>query len=164
MKLLLALALALISPSLMAQSFGGSSGGGPASISGQAIAPSAIAVGAAQSFSSAPVVTVCAPVIVGTLASGSTFMAFTPDAAITLIRITTTIEVVGIIGGGDAVKCNNAAGTGLTATSAAGAAVGTVTTAVGSAAIAYQGTISCHIDSTASTRPILTACLEYVMQ
>lgn len=114
--------------------------------------------------SSAPVMHVCGPIIVGTLASGATFLSFTPDAPITLIRLTTTISVVGVIGAGDAVKCNNAAGSGLTATSSAGAAVGTVTTTSGAVNIAYQGTVSCHIDSTATTRPIENVCLEYVLQ
>ncbi len=136
-----------------------------AGINGVAANPSSLSIGAGGiAISSTPVMTVCGPLILGTLATGATFLSFVPDSAITLIRLTTTIVGVGIIGGGDAVKCNNAAGSGLTATSSAGAAVGTVTNATGSVAIAYQGTVSCHIDTTATTRPILNACLSYIFQ
>lgn len=115
-------------------------------------------------FSSAPVGHVCGPIIVGSLASGTTFMAFTPDAAITVLRIGCAVEVAGVGGSGDTVKCNNAAGTGLSVTMTAAAAAGTYSTSAGNAAIAYQAPVSCHIDSGAATRPIMTCCLEYVMQ
>lgn len=122
-------------------------------------------VGAAGvSFSSGPVFQACGPIIVGSLASGTTFMAFTPDAAITLIRITGTVEVAGIGGSGDTVKCNNAAGTGLSVVMSAAAVAGTTGTSTGSSAIAYQGAVSCHIDSGAATRPIMNVCLEYILQ
>lgn len=111
-----------------------------------------------------PVMTVCAPSLIGTLATGSTFFSFTTDAAIRIIRVSTTIGVIGIIGGGDAVKCNDSTGAGLGATSSAGAAVGTLTQTTGSVAISSLTTVSCHLDSTATTRPILNACLSYVMQ
>lgn len=115
-------------------------------------------------LSTAPVFNVSGSIIVGTLASGTTFLAFTPDSAITLTRVSCVVEVAGVGGSGDTVKCNNAAGTGVSVTMGAAAAAGTYTTAVGSAAIAYQGAVSCHIDSGATTRPIATCVLEYVMQ
>lgn len=132
----------------------------------QLAAGASLTIGGVAVVGSTPtVVHVCAPIIVGTLASGTTFMSFAPDAAIKLLRLTATIEVAGVIGGGDIFTCNNSAGTGVTVTSAAGAVAGTVTTAFvsGGAAIAYQAVISCHIDSTATTRPIANVCLEYIV-
>lgn len=115
-------------------------------------------------FSSVPIHNVSGAVIVGTLATGTTFMAFTPDAAITLTRVSCVVEVAGIGGAGDVIKCNNSTGTGVSVTLSAAAAAGTYTTAPGSAAIAYQNVVSCHIDSAATTRPITTCVLEYTMQ
>lgn len=115
-------------------------------------------------FSSSPVQHVSGSIIVGSLASGTTFMAFTPDAAITLIRVGCAVEVAGVAGSGDTVKCNNAAGTGISVTVSAAAAAGTYTSATGNAAIAYQSPVSCHLDSGAATRPIMTCVLEYLMQ
>lgn len=125
---------------------------------------SALKVGAGVSVSSGPVFHACGPIIVGTLATGTTFMAFTPDAAITLLRITAVVEVAGVGGSGDAIKCNNSVGTGLSVTLGAAATAGISGTTTGNAAIAYQGAVSCHIDSTAATRPIATVCLEYTLQ
>lgn len=121
--------------------------------------------GTSIAFSSSPVMFMSGYSVVGTLASGATFY-ITPMilGAITLRAITTDIIVAGVVGGGDAVRCNDAAGNGLTATSGAGAVAGTITNVVGSIAIAYGSVISCHIDSTATTRPILGVSLEYVMQ
>lgn len=119
---------------------------------------------AGVAFSSAPVFHACAPVIVGTLASGTTFMTFTPDSPITLIRVSGTVEVAGIGGAGDTVKCNNSAGTGVSVTLSAAAAAGATATTTGSGAIAAQSAVSCHIDSAATTRPIATFCVEYVLQ
>lgn len=121
--------------------------------------------GTSISFSTSPVMFMSGYSVVGSLASGTTFYS-TPllRGAIRLLAITTDIAVAGVIGGGDAVTCNDAAGNGLSVTSAAGAVAGTVTHASGSVTIAYGSVISCHIDSTATTRPVLGVSLQYVMQ
>lgn len=116
------------------------------------------------SFSSAPVGHVCGAAVVGSLASGTTFLTFVPDAPVTLRRVTFDVVVAGIAGSGDTITCNNAAGTGISVTVGAAAAAGTVATGVGTANIAYQATVSCHIESAAATRPIGNVCLEYVGQ
>lgn len=91
-------------------------------------------------------------------------MTFTPDANISVVRITATVNVAGVIGGGDLYTCNNAAGTSITVTTGAGAAAGTTATTAGLVNLASLGAISCHIDSTATTRPISNVCVEYKMQ
>lgn len=112
-------------------------------------------------FSSAPVNHVCGATIVGALTSGTTFMTFVPDAAITLLRINADVVVAGIAGTGDVIRCNNAAGTGVSVSLTAAAAAGTTATGTGNAAVAYQGQVYCHIDSDAATRPIVNVTLEY---
>ena len=115
-------------------------------------------------FSSVPVQAFCGGILAGTLATGTTFLAFTPDSAVTLRRIGFTVGVAGIGGSGDTITCNNSTGTGISLTVAAAAAAGTYTTGSGSANIAYQAAISCHIEGGATTKPIGVACVEYTHQ
>lgn len=153
------------SASAGSMTYGANSTSVDASINGTPIAPSSLTIGSTGvAISSTPVFHICGAVIVGSLASGTTFLSFTPDSAITLIRITGAVEVAGVAGSGDTVKCNNAAGIGVSVTMTAAATAGTTNSTAGSAAIAYQGAVSCHIDSGAATRPIMTACLEYILQ
>lgn len=98
------------------------------------------------------------------LTAGVTFFSFVSDSAISMRRITTTIQVASVGAGNDVIYCNNAAGTGVSVTSAVGAAAGTSTTAVGSADIAYQGQVFCHYEGGATTKPNLSFALGYVHQ
>lgn len=120
--------------------------------------------GSQSALSNPPVAVANANSFLGTLASGTTFFSFTTINAITLKSLETRVQVIGVIGSGDAVKCNDAAGSGLTATTSAGAAVGTVGTVSGSVNIAAATTVSCHIESAATTRPIYNIALSYIMQ
>lgn len=115
-------------------------------------------------FSSTPVSFASGSTLAAALASGTTFFGFTPDSAITLRRISATVAVAGTGGSGDVVRCNDASNNGLSVTSASGATAGTVTEASGTANIAVQTRVNCHLDSGAATRPIMNVLLEFVTQ
>lgn len=128
------------------------------------LSATSVAVGAGVAFSSAPIGHVSGASIVGALASGTTFLTFVPDSAITLKRLNADVVVAGIAGAGDTITCNNAAGTGISVSLSAAATAGTTATATGNANIAYQGQVFCHIESAAATRPVVSVTLEYVGQ
>lgn len=98
----------------------------------------------------------------GALNSGTTIQTLVADSAVSLRRICITIAVPSVAGGGDTMRCNNAAGSGISVTSANAAAAGTTTCATGAIAIAYQATVSCHLDSSAATQPLYNFALGYV--
>lgn len=117
----------------------------------------------AFSLSSAPIAHVGGGIFIS-LTAGTTFAAFVPDSAITLRRMTITIIQASVGGGGDTVKCNDSTGNGISATSSNAATAGTVTSTAGTASIAVGATVSCHVESTAVTKPFLIFLMEYVMQ
>lgn len=129
------------------------------------LAPASLTVGTGVLFSSAPIGHVSGVSVVGALTSGTTFMTFTPDAPITLRRISADVIVAGVAGTGDTITCNNSAGTStISVTLSAAATAGTTATAQGSANIAYQAQVFCHIESGAATRPVVAIALEYIGQ
>jgi hypothetical protein len=65
-------------------------------------------------------------------------------------------------GANDTFRCNNAAGSGISVVSPNAAGAGTTTCAVGSVSIAYQGAVSCHLDTAAATAPLYNFTLGYV--
>lgn len=116
------------------------------------------------SFSSAPIGHVSGSSIVGTLASGTTFMVFTPDSPITIRRINLDVVVAGVSGTGDTVFCGATGTSFVNAVLSAAAAAGTTATGSGSVPVAYQTPVFCNISSGAATRPILNVTVEYVNQ
>lgn len=97
------------------------------------------------------------------LSNGTTFQSFIPDAAISLRRVCATVAIAGVGGSGDTIRCNNAAGDGISVTLGAAAAAGTTACATGTAAIAYQAQVFCHLDTGAVTMPLFNMNLEYVI-
>ncbi len=97
------------------------------------------------------------------LSNGTTFQSFVPDAAISLRRLCATVAIAGVGGSGDTIRCNDAAGSGVSATLSAAAAAGTTTCSTGVVAIAYQGQVYCHLDTDAITVPLFNMNLEYTI-
>lgn len=99
------------------------------------------------------------------LTSGVTFYAFTVPSAITLRTLTAVVQVAGIGAGADVIRCNDAAGTGIQVSITGAAAAGTITDELGgSANIATQTRVNCHIESANATKPNVSITLGYVTQ
>lgn len=121
-------------------------------------------IGANVAFSSVPV-HVAGGALTANLTSGVTFYAFTLPSAITLRTISTVVQVAGVGGSGDTIRCNDSAGTGIEVTIGAAAAAGTVTENLTSSAnIAANARVNCHVESGAATKPNASIALGYVMQ
>ena len=116
-------------------------------------------------FSSVPVHHACGANMSAALAAGTTFSAFTPTSAIYLRRCNSNIVVASAVGTMlDSVQCGIAASS-MTATTAIGAAAGTYATGTSTGIAVSAGTkVSIWLQGDTTTKPLLNACVEYVMQ
>lgn len=123
-------------------------------------------VGGFTAFSSTPTMQACGFISTNTLASGTTFFAFYVDSAITMKSMVFVVGMAGANGSGDKVTCNVAGGAQtMQVTSTNAASAGTATTLSGQSVNVTGGsTVDCHIDTSATVKPLGNLCLEYVMQ
>lgn len=123
-----------------------------------------VSIGGNIAFSSVPV-HIAGMTLTANLASGTTFYGFTLPAAITLRTITATVQVAGVGGNGDTIRCNDADNNGIEVTVDAALAAGNIReTLNASASIAAQTRVNCHIESAATTKPNVSIALGYVIQ
>lgn len=99
------------------------------------------------------------------LTTGTSFYAMVPGSAITLKRLTVAIHTASAVGAGDTWTVGSGGPTNIiTVATANGAAAGTIGTTAGTVSIAAGTTVYMYLTTTATTRPVGTATLEYQLQ